>query len=297
MTTTNVQISTNIGFGASSWRSGDPPQFEDQNITLIYNEKAFNPLTQQSDTPTNIDLTNIYGKVFWDTFFSTLFPSVKNQDFISEKSSSVPGSYYTQLYKIAATDFFDSYFKGRDDLGSNSQGQSLSLNNWSTLTPEAQQLIIKKYLYTRSTFIDSAKEFTSKMFLNNLNLRSLNVFYYVAELMVGVMSQLQQNTINAGQYATRLAENQQAISKEMQKSIYLYKTLLNASDYGTTNTNENNGQKLENLRMRRDMVQKETDQASTFLETSQQTVEENSNQALQFMQKGSDLSKIFFKNF
>lgn len=294
----DTSISSHLGFAASRWRADLPPRFDDQNITLQYIGTPYTPENQSPGQPPG-DLTNLYGKIFWETYFEALFPSINNSDFLNEKSTGVPGGYFTQLYKIAALDFYDSYFRGRDDLGSNSAGQVMlpPYSGWTSLTDNEKKLVIKRYFYSRSDFVDVTKEFSDRMLLNHMNLRSINVFYYVAQLMVGVMSEMQANTINAGRYATRLAQTQKAISTEMMKTTYLYKTLLNSSDYGTINTNENNGAKLEALRMNRSRVQKETDQASSFLESSQRAVEEQGSKALEFLKKGQEMTNLFFKNF
>lgn len=288
----DITMYTNLGFAESRWRSGDPPSLPSDLETMTYSGSPYTPegLTQPDDSFT----ANMpYAEVFWDTFFETIFPEVNQTDFNRELSTGTAGGYYRNLFQIAAEDFYDSYFRGRDDLGSNTQGQLISENTWNNLTHDEQRVTIYKYLKTRSDV--QHKEFTERMLLNKLDVRHKNVFHWVAEMMISIMGSLQQNTINAGRLATRLAQTQKAISTEMSSSIYNYQTLANAADYYTMSLNENNGKELEDLRALRNQIQKDTDQASAFLESSNSGVETLGSTALQFLTKSKALQSVFFR--
>lgn len=288
----DITLHTNQGFAQSRWRSGDPPSVPTDLTTMTYSGSPYTPegLTQPDDSYT----ANMpYAEVFWDTFFETIFPEVTQSDFQKELSTGTEGGYYRNLFTIAAEDFYDSYFRGRDDLGSNMAGQILTEDTWNALSHDEQRITIYKYLTTRNTV--QHKEFTERMLLNKLNVRHSNVFQWVAELMIGIMGSLQQNTINAGRLATRLAQTQKSISTQMSSSIYNYQTLANSADYYTMSLNENNGKELEDLRAFRNEIQKETDQASAFLESSNSGVETMGSTALQFLTKSKALQSVFFR--
>jgi hypothetical protein len=308
----NIDIYDSLGFRASTWRSGDQPGYETygQNPPVFYTGEPYmpnNPTVPNPGPNFSANLTDLYGRVFWNTFFQTLFPQIAEQNFLNEKSTGTPGGYFTQLYQIAMRDFYDSFFRGRDDLGSNSLNQLTTPQTWASMTYDDQRLTIKKYLYTRSNIASTSyldqngttimRDYTGNMLLKDLSLRSTNVFFYVAALMVRVMGQLQENTINAGRYATRLSETQKTIATEMTNPKYNYLSLEESShnDYARIRANEQNNLTLENLRMYRDQIQKETDQASNFLESSQQGVEEQGSKALEFLKKGQELTQLFYR--
>lgn len=288
----DITIYNNHGFAASRWRSGDPPTLPADYSTLTYSGEPYTPtgLTSPGESFT-ADLP--YAQLFWDTFFETLFPEVTQADFDAELTTGTAGGYYRQMFEIAAMDFYDSYFRGRDDLGSNMVNQLLPESTWTALSAQEQKITIFKYLKTRTNV--NHKEFTERMYLNKLNFRHKNVFVWVAEIMISIMGSLQQNTINAGRYATRLAQTQKSISTEMSSSVYRYQTLRNSADYFRMALNENNGKELEDLRTFRNKIQKETDQASSFLESSNSAVESMGSTSLEFLNKAKQLQSIFFQ--
>lgn len=305
----DIQIYDSLSYNASTWRRGGVPSYATYgpSTPVYYTGVPYTP--PSATTPDNTfseNVSAIYGQVFWETFFETLFPQISTDNFLNEKSTGTPGGYFKQLYEIAMRDFYDSYFRGRDDLGgTNTYNTIVTTSMWNSLSDDEKRLVIKKYLFTRSTVAASSyldengfqiqRQYTGNMFLRDLNLRTTNVFFYVAALMVRVMGQLQENTINAGRYATRLAETQKTVSTEMTSSKYSYQTLDSQDDYGAQQANEQNGLALENLRLYRDQLQKETDRASNFLETSQQAVEEQGSKALEFLKKGQELSQLFYR--
>lgn len=287
----DVTLFADQGFNASRWRSGESPTLPSDLTTLTYTGQPFTPegLTAEDETFT----ANMpYGEVFWEVFFETVFPEVTQGDFDAETSTGTAGGYYRNLFMIAAEDFYDSYFRGRDDLGSNMVGTLLSESTWNALTRDEQRITIYKYLDTRSEV--KHKEFSERMLLNKLQARRENVFVWVAQLMISIMGSLQQNTINAGRYATRLAQTQKAISTEMASSTYSYQTLAHPEDYPRMALNENNGKELEDLRTFRNKIQKETDAASSFLESSNSGVETMGATSLQFLNKSKSLQSVFF---
>lgn len=315
MAAEDLTLNPILGFSGSTWRTGTSsyvPDYATYAPTVIYTGAPYGLPAAGYDY--NVNVSNLYGEVFWNTFFEVAFPSITSQNFLAEMSTGTPGGYFMQMYSIAMLDFYDSYFQGRDDTGSlNSTANTTTVPStfdfWlsSDLTDDDKRLIIAKFLKTRGAVADQTytdadgniiyRNYTQLMYLNNLNLRSTNIFFYVASLMVSIMNELQNNTINAARYATRLAQTQQALSAEMTSDRYAYVMINSANDYSTININENNGQALENLRIRRDIVQKETDQASTFLETSQQAVESAASKSLDFLKKGTELVSLFYRAF
>lgn len=305
----NIDIYDSLGYQASTWRSGSAgvplySTYAPQNVYYTGVPYTPNGLTAP-DSSFSVNISAIYGQAFWNTFFETLFPQISTQNFLNEMSTGTPGGYFSQLYQIAMRDFYDSYFRGRDDLGSNSLNQLTTTDVWNAMDANEQSLVIKKYLYTRNnvataSYIDSngftiMRDYTNNMQLKDLSLRATNVFYYVAALMVRVMGQLQDNTINAGRYATRLSETQKTVANEMSSDTYNYHSISNSSDYATMKLNDQNNLTVENLRMYRDQLQMETDKASNFLETSQQAVEEQGSKALEFLKKGQELTQLFYR--
>lgn len=339
----DAMMNPQLGFYASTWRADKTypdlyPSDDDRNLAYGYAPSYDNyapVVTYAGPTylnDTNVNVSSIYGTVFWYTFFRTIFPSINQAEFLNDLSTGTPGGYYTNLYSIALKDFYDSFFEGRDDAAAGGDDGAASLALYETyfstpspgtpspmtpgdivtywtqhLTYNQQSLIIEKYLLSRGAYPEQTyfdhdgnlvdRRFQSTMFINNLNLRSMNVFFYVANLMVLIMEELQSNTISASQYATRLAQVQQSLSMQMTNPLYNYKTMSSADDYVTQNINQNHGQQLENMRQLRDLVQKQTDQASSFLETSQQAVEDASNKAMKFLKQGSSTSNQFFRAF
>lgn len=315
-TTTDAVIYDSLSYPASTWRSslGGVPDYNTYGplanasgprTAVFYTGTPYSS-SPNPDPTFSQNLSAIYGEVFWNCFFETLFPQVYTANYLGEQSTGVPGGYYTQLYEIAMRDFFDSFFRGRDDTGSNLQGTIVTTDMWNVLSYDEQRLIIKKYLFSRSNIAQESyfdtdgqlvfRQYTANMLLSDLSLRTTNVFFYVASLMIRVMQQLQENTINASTYATRLADTQKTISTQMASSQYNYVQLSFLNDYSTQQLNAQNGLALENLRQLRDQFQKQTDRASSFLEVSQQAVEEQGSKGLEFLKKGQQLTQLFFRS-
>lgn len=320
MTYQDVMINGQLGFAASTWRSNGnaaPSYLNNAGtptspITYVGPYYTADSADAQALLNSRINLDSIYGAVFWDTFFETVFPSLNQADFLAELSTGTPGGYFKQLYNVAARDFYDSFFQGRDDSGSHGVGTTDVAGDtsvwWEALSYDQQRLVVKKFLLSRAvntpnqTYFNGNgalvnRAYTDIMLMDQLSLRTTNIFVYLARLLVDIMQELQSNTINASSYATKLAQTQQSISTEMTKSTYYYKTLGSANDYVTQSINENNGSKLESMRTMRDLLQKETDQVSSYLETSQQSVSDSAGKALEFLKKGSELNRLFFKSF
>jgi hypothetical protein len=292
--TTNIYLNNVLGFNTPRWSpDGDPPALPGDISVSLPNEELYTPegATEPGSQIPREPFDNEYLELFWETFFEVGFPSVKQDDFNNQFSLGTAGGYYRQLFGIAAKDFYNSYVRGRDDFGSNAQGEILSATGWNQMDTNGKKLAIAQYLYTRGEI----NSYTASLHLGNFTERTNNIFFWVGRLLINLMTSMQENTINAGRYATELAQVQKSIASEMTNSIYNYQCVPDFFRYDIISLNENNAKKLEDFRALRAAVQKETDQASTFLETSNSGVEQQGNIAMEMIGKAIDLTEVIFR--
>lgn len=302
-----TRIFENDKYEASSWRMTPPPAYDFPEETygdggldpfgnplvtdnIVFTGKAFIPegLTEELQGPINL----IYSKDMWPIFMKELFPGVRQAEFDAFSQQGQVGKYYKDLFKIAAQDFFDSFFRGRDDLGSNASGQTIDINTWPSLTSQEKELAILAYLRTRGKV--ESKEVANSFFITNLTERGNNVLFWISRILITMLTEVQQSTLSASRLSTRHSQVQQSISKEMTDSKYDFVKFESPKDFPTITLNQNNSKTLEDLRSWRMIFQRKTDKASNFMQSLNSAVETQSNTSLEFSNKAKQLTSLFF---
>jgi hypothetical protein len=307
----------NDSYSASTWRMSADVTYpfvdeSGQPVDIVYTGVPYGFTLEGNSNPDASSLSLPYSQDFFKYFMQECFPGIKQDEFNADTASGSVGSYYKNLFSVLCRDFYDAFFRGRDDLGSNLQGKALDLSSWDPDNPTAvagavaqikqvwdslndneKQLAVVSYLRTRGSSVQSAQE--GAFYLQNFSLRYNNILYWVARILVDMMGDMQQTTINAGKYTTRLTQTQQSISTEMTSSSYNYKAPASEKDYQTQILNQQNTKKLEDLRTYRSLFQKDTDKASSFLESSNTAVEQQSDTALEFVNKAEKMTRNIFK--
>lgn len=308
-----------MGYQASTWREGSTAATPNYPLSgdLIYTSYAKNlDGSYQTDSsgnpviakdgngnPIQVDLT--YSQDFWKYMMKEMFPGVTQTEFNQDTTSTIAnplnpnqtiskGAYYVTMFNAACKDFYVSFFQGRDDTTYSgvTDAPHYDVSQWNTLTDDQKQVIINSYLRTRG--VGAATD--QSAYLGDMSLRYQNSMMWVAELLMNIMSDLQSSTINTGRLSTRLAQTSQSISTEMASSAYNYQAVSDPNDFHTQYVNQQNTQKLENLRAYRNLVQEQTDKASADLTQQNNKVEQQGDAALDFEDKARTVGESIFGN-
>ena len=313
---------TTLGYNASTWRVNpttlDPTyplagdltyaEYQTDPYGAYYLDTNGKPkLATDSNNQVIPAVTLTYSRDFWKYMMAEVFPGVTQAEFDKDLSSTIidplnpnqtitKGAYYISIFKGACTDFYKSFFKGRDDTQYTGQlnvpiYDDNTTSKWNTLTEQQKQVIINTYFRTRG--VGAATDISA--YMGSMGLRYQNILVWVAQLLINMMTTMQSSTINTGRLATRLSQTSQSISTEMGSSAYNYKSVNDPNDYYTQFINQQNTKKLEDLRTYRNIIQGQTDKVSTDLTKQNNDVEQQGDIALKFANTAQQIGDSIFR--